>query len=139
MLADAARPTGPAATDASAPSETLLLSIFVAASRFITSSTRSISLAPAWNPQLPFSSSMNTGELQPLAVRQLITPLPYSPPNDERGFLHIGNDDHTGSLLPQVFRDAIFGAAQCGHDRGGVAQTLLFAGRKRCERGSCNQ
>src|SRR5437867_865165 len=90
VLADAARPTGPAATDASAPSDTLLFSIVLAASRFVTRSTRSISVAPAWNPQLPFSSSMNTGELQPLAVRQLITPLPYSPPTMNAAFFMSG-------------------------------------------------
>src|SRR5437868_10085889 len=86
VLAPAERPTGPAAIDASAPSDTLLFSIFPAASRFMTSRTRSISSAPAWKPQLPFSRRMKTGALQLLPLRQLITPRPYSPPKMKAAF-----------------------------------------------------
>ena len=46
VAARASRPTGPPATDASAPSVTLLRNIFCVPRSFITSSTRSIDCAP---------------------------------------------------------------------------------------------
>ena len=84
------RPTGPAATEASAPSVTLLRSSFCTPLSFITSSTRSTCSAPAWKPQLPFASCMNTGAPHDSPLRQLITPFPYSPPTTNAAFLTSG-------------------------------------------------
>ena len=47
VSADALRPTGPAATDASAPSFTLLLKIPFAPRLFITRRTKSVACPPA--------------------------------------------------------------------------------------------
>ena len=84
------RPTGPAATDASAPRLTLFFSSFCTPLSFITSITTSISSAPAWNPQLPLASWRKTGALHPSPARQLITPFPYSPPKMRAAFLRSG-------------------------------------------------
>jgi Family of unknown function (DUF6226) len=61
-----------------------------AGSSFITSNTRSVDWAPSCTPTLAFSSVRNTGALQPCAVRQLTTPLPYSPPTTNAAFLRPG-------------------------------------------------
>ena len=63
------------------------------------SSTRSICCAPTWKPQLPFSSSRNAGAVQPLPARQLMTPLPYSPPMMNAAFFTDGITA-TQSALP---------------------------------------
>src|SRR5436190_3125291 len=84
------RPIGPAATDASAPRFTLFCSIFCAPDSFITSSTTSTCSAPAWNPRLPLASCMKTGALHWSPARQLMTPLPYSPPMMNAAFFSSG-------------------------------------------------
>src|SRR5580693_2314389 len=57
VSADASRPTGPAATDASPPSFTLLVRIPFAPRSFITKMTKSVASAPIWRPKLPPSSA----------------------------------------------------------------------------------
>ena len=59
------RPTGPAATDASAPSVSLSCKSRSIPCSFMTSRTRSVDSAPICTPKLPFSTFRNTGALQP--------------------------------------------------------------------------
>jgi hypothetical protein len=76
----------------------LLRSIFCVPRSFITSSTRSIDCAPDLNPQLPLPTCMKIGALQPPLRRQLISPLPYSPPITNAAFFRPGHDDHARRL-----------------------------------------
>ena len=90
VAARASRPTGPAATDASAPSDTRFFSSLSTPRSFMTSMTRSMDCAPNCRPQLPLPSRMNIGALQAPSRRQLINPLPYSPPTMNAAFLRPG-------------------------------------------------
>src|SRR5260370_35778573 len=78
--ADAARPTGPAATDASAPSFTLLDITDLAPFSFITNSTKSVACAPIWKPKLPPSSANIAGALhgpeKSSPLRHVVSPRP---------------------------------------------------------------
>jgi hypothetical protein len=56
VSAEALRPTGPAATDASAPSFTLLMRIPLAPRSFITRSTTCVA-SPIWRPNLETKAS----------------------------------------------------------------------------------
>ena len=76
MLADACLPTGPAATVASAPILNLSLIRLCKAWSFMNSITTSVKEAPIWKPTLPPPTATNIGALQPLAVRQVASPLP---------------------------------------------------------------
>jgi hypothetical protein len=72
------RPTGPAATDASAP---ILNSLFIRLSSpfvFITTSTRSSAWPPICAPKLPPVSDRNAGAVHvPFSrLRRLMIPLP---------------------------------------------------------------
>src|SRR5580704_15322637 len=80
VSAEAVRPTGPAAADASAPSLTLLLSMFSADRGDIMSRTKSVAFPPSCKPALPPSSAIIVGPpqgpLKSLPPRQVITPRP---------------------------------------------------------------
>ena len=115
VAARASRPTGPPAIDASAPSVTLLRSIFSMPLAFITSSTRSIDCAPICSPQLPLPTCMNTGALHSPLWRQLINPLPYSPPMTNAAFFRPGTTI-THSALSH---------SSCGHVLVGNGVNLL--------------
>src|SRR5579871_942660 len=65
VWAVAVRPTGPAATEASAPSVNLLESSLSAPRAFITSMIKSVSDPPIWNPILPPSMRTVPGADQP--------------------------------------------------------------------------
>ena len=78
--AEAWRPTGPAAAEASPLSSNLLESSFFTPASFMNSTTRSTSCAPAWKPKLPPPIEIKAGALQPFLVRQVTTPRPCSPP-----------------------------------------------------------
>src|SRR5215471_15048586 len=88
------RPTGPAATEASAPSLTLLDITDLAPASFITSRTKSVASPPIWSPKLPPSSANIAGALQGprrlAPVRQVITPRPYSAPTMKAAFFTEG-------------------------------------------------
>src|SRR6185312_4394399 len=47
---------------------------------FMTNITRSVACPPSWTPQLPPVMVIGAGALQPCAVRQVATPLPWFPP-----------------------------------------------------------
>jgi hypothetical protein len=64
VSAEVARPTGPAATEASPPSLTLLVITDFAPFSFITSRTKSVACPPICSPKLPPSSAKNAGALQ---------------------------------------------------------------------------
>src|ERR1039457_4137272 len=76
VAAAASRPTGPAATEASPPSFTLLDKTDLAPESFITSSTKSVACPPIWKPTLPASSANIAGALHGpekcFPLRQLI-------------------------------------------------------------------
>src|ERR1022692_2961801 len=80
VAAAASRPTGPAATDASPPSFTLLDITEFAPDSFITSSTKSVACPPIWKPKLPASSANIAGALhgpeKSRPLRHVINPRP---------------------------------------------------------------
>jgi len=80
VAAAASRPTGPAATDASPPSFTLLDITERAPESFITNSTKSVACPPIWKPTLPASSANIAGALHEpensRPLRQVISPRP---------------------------------------------------------------
>src|ERR1019366_6645262 len=97
--AEACRPTGPAAAEASPLSSNLLDSNPCTPLSFMNSTTRSTDSAPAWNPKLPPPIEMNAGALQPWAVRQVTTPRPCSPPTMNAPFAMSGTTAiHLASL-----------------------------------------
>src|SRR5712692_562057 len=97
VSAEAVRPTGPAATDASAPSFTLLVRIPLAPRSFITSSTKSVASPPIWKPKLPPSRAIMVGAPQdPLAAA-----------NNEGGLQHGREDNHTIGFVEQVLGDVV--------------------------------
>ena len=83
VCAEAWRPTGPAATPASAPTVKRLDSSRSAPLSFNTSRMTSVSDAPIWRPTLPPSIRTLPGALQPVPVafRHDTYPRPYCPPN----------------------------------------------------------
>src|SRR5436305_5758221 len=78
--ADAARPTGPAAIEASPPILKLSCSRCAAPFSFMNNSTRSTDSTPICAPQLPPEMVENAGALQLLPLRQETTPRPCRPP-----------------------------------------------------------
>src|SRR4030095_10332305 len=81
VVAAAERPTGPAATDASAPSVTLPSAMPSTLLRDISTNTTSVDCTPHWNPTLTPASVMNTGSLHdPSRLRTAKSPLPPRAP-----------------------------------------------------------
>src|ERR1700752_5380643 len=89
--AAASRPTGPAATEASPPSSTLLFNNFFNPSVFINSRTTSVEEPPACRPTLPPFNSKKAGADHPEEVRQLDTPLPAFAPTMKPPLITDGN------------------------------------------------
>src|SRR5580704_14712630 len=92
VSADDVRPTGPAATDASAPKVNLLASSFFAPGSLFTSMTTSVSEPPIWNPTLPPSTRIAAGADQPTppGLQHSMNPLPYLAPTMKAPFLRPG-------------------------------------------------
>src|SRR5215469_16981162 len=94
VSAEAVRPTGPAAAEASAPILTLLVNTEPAPFSFITRSTKSVASPPIWSPKLaPSIANMDGalhGPLNPAPERQVMTPLPYSAPTMNPAFFTDG-------------------------------------------------
>ena len=92
VWAVAVRPTGPAATEPSAPSVNLLSSSLSAPRALITSMTRSVDETPIWNPMLPPSMRTVPGadHPRPPALRQDRYPFPYFPPTPHAAVLRPG-------------------------------------------------
>src|SRR6185436_9073133 len=82
VCAVAVRPTGPAATEPSAPNVNLLDSSLSAPRSFMTNMIRSVDDAPIWKPTLPPSMRTVPGadHPSPLLSRQDTYPFPYFPP-----------------------------------------------------------
>src|ERR1700691_4526706 len=78
VSAEAFRPTGPAAAEASPPSLTLLVRMPSADRELISSNTKSVACPPNCKPKLPPSSAIMAGALQgsweSLPPPQVITP-----------------------------------------------------------------
>src|SRR3974390_2548546 len=94
VSADAVRPTGPAAADASAPNLTLLDRTEFAPFSFMTNRTKSVSSPPIWRPMPPPSKANIAGALHgPPKVapfRHVMPPRPYSPATINPAFLTDG-------------------------------------------------
>ena len=81
VAADAARPTGPAATEASPPSVSLPSVMPSMLLRVVNTSTMSVDCTPICQPTLPpVMETMMGLENFPLASRTTIAPLPRRPP-----------------------------------------------------------
>src|SRR5580692_8248167 len=79
--AEAARPTGPAATEASAPSVNWPLAMRSMLRLVVNTRMTSVDCTPHWKPKLPPVRLTNTGSLKwPLGSRATSTPLPRRPP-----------------------------------------------------------
>src|SRR6202167_2395441 len=80
VSAEAFRPTGPAAAEASPPILTLLVRMFSAERGLISSNTKSVACPPNCKPKLPPSSAIMVGAPQRpwkfLPPRQVMTPRP---------------------------------------------------------------
>src|SRR5260370_35214060 len=94
VAAAASRPLGPAATEASPPSFTLLFSNDIAPLGFTTRSTKSVPCTPIWNPRLAPSQAYNAGgphgpvKFEP--PRQVMAPRPQLSPHPNARFLPDG-------------------------------------------------
>src|SRR3954469_7548478 len=81
VLADADRPTGPAATDASPPSVSLPSAMPSTPRLVVNTSTRSVDCTPSCQPTLPpVMDTMMGSEKRPSSPRTTSAPLPRRPP-----------------------------------------------------------
>ena len=81
VAAELCRPTGPAATEASAPRVTLPPTMPSMLCFEVKTSTTSVDCTPTWKPKLPPVRLMKIGLLHaPVSLRTTSTPLPRRPP-----------------------------------------------------------
>jgi hypothetical protein len=86
------RPTGPAATDPSAPKVNWLESNRLSPESFITNRIKSVSDPPIWKPTLPPSMRTAPGADHPVPflLRQDRNPFPYLAPTTNAAVLSAG-------------------------------------------------
>ena len=75
--------------------------------------TRSTPSTPICNPQLPPVMAKNAGALQPLAVRHVATPRPFSAPNTKPPLIMCGTTAMHFACSEYFFRNAL---VRRGHD-----------------------
>src|SRR5579859_7816220 len=115
VWAVAVRPTGPAATEPSAPSVNLLESSLSAPRALITNMIKSVEEPPIWKPTLPPSMRTVPGADQPVAFlfRQDKYPFPYLPPNTKAAVFRFGT----------ITMQWACSSSSCGMPLSGVAMT----------------
>src|SRR5690348_322026 len=111
-LASPERPTGPAATDAPAPTLKWPDISWSMPSWFMTIITRSLLWPPICQPMLPPEISNGAGALHPELVWQVARPLPCSPPTMNAPLIMCGIT--AMHLAPRKTASGMPGIA-CGH------------------------
>src|SRR5688572_14493197 len=103
VAAWASRPTGPAATDASAPTLNWLRTRFSMPRRSMMTRRRSVACTPIWRPKLPPASVRKAGPDHVPPSRTLSTPRPNVPPKPRPAFFTDGNTAIPSALLRMDF------------------------------------